>query len=190
MNSIPLPIITIRTNACIGESGMGPCDEFVGPWTCRRIGSLRQALTLSQEGLCPLGRHPHAKTRVAGSPSALRDRWIAIRSRLATGVRGWLMYLTRRCPAPVGIVRFRRSQCGPCEHRRKALGLLSTCGLCGCVLRIKTAIADSECPAPAKLWASLSTKKMKTPCRGLDTLPLVGRFFKSAKGCGCNKTNG
>lgn len=183
MSSIPLAIIKTRSDACAGGGGRRACHEFAGPWVCHRIGSLSEALKRSEKGLCPLGLHPDAEADVAAGRRPLRRRWAVIRARLAGGFKGWLIYLTRRCPADANTRHFRRSQCARCEHRRRFLGLLSWCKVCGCLIRIKTAIAAAACPAKSRRWAAL--KVNDTNCRGLASLPVIGRAFKPGEGCGC-----
>lgn len=196
MSTTPLPIITMNLDAI--RQVCKACE--LSERRERRLAcSLLPAsppigdLLTKGRAFCPEGRHGKLKHTVELAPVQVVEPPTGLKGllgKIKSGAVGWLTYLTRRCPAPAEIVRFRRSQCASCPQRRRFLGVVSWCGLCGCVLRVKTAIADSECPGHPKRWASPSQKKMQAPCRGLDTLPLVGRFFKSAKGCGCNKANG
>ncbi len=175
MSTVPLTIISIRTNACMGEGGHPSCEEFAGPWKCRKLGPLRNALTASEPGLCPRGLHPDADAVVSGP--AVESRWRRIRDRLATGLKGWMFYATRRCPASADARAFRRSQCGACPHRRRVFWMFDLCEKCGCLIRVKTAIASAQCPLPAKRWAAV--KAVIEKCRTLDSLPILGRWFKT-----------
>ncbi len=172
--TIPLQIIQRRATACAGQSGENACESWLGPWQCSEIGDVRAAIKSSEKGLCPRGLHPDADAVVTSPARRLRSRFT---DRLTAGFKGWLFYLARLCPAHAFVRSFRRSQCRARPHRRRRFWLLNTCQKCGCLIRIKTAIASAECPLSAKRWAAVEVIGGK--CRGLDSLPMIGRWFKA-----------
>lgn len=146
---------------------------------CAEVGGHVMALVVRGQPFCPIGRHGKAQVDAARwikmhRPSRLRaiGRWMMI------GLAGILSYVLRLCPTPP-VERFlRRETCSRCDHRRR-LGLVAYCDLCRCWLRAKTAIGSQACPD--RQWAAVKV----FGCRGAGSLPMVGRFFKTAcGGCG------
>ena len=67
-------------------------------------------------------------------------------SQLLTGARGLAKAGARLDRPPASVIDHRRRQCAACPDLVRSAGL-PRCGLCGCVVAAKTAVAGESCPA-------------------------------------------
>lgn len=79
-----------------------------------------------------------AECRHCTRPKPLTDEHLADLLRQVLLQHAWT-------EAPAEMAHARRQRCAACPHRQPP----DTCGICGCLLSIRTRILEQDCPDPA-----------------------------------------
>ncbi len=152
---------------------------------CGVLGVKIHAHLLSGAAFCPLGKHEGCGAVESLAPwRPSRNVWIRTKQTVRRTIAGaaslltWVLWL---CPVDGATSRVRRDLCRDCEYRKR-IGPMSVCGICHCLIRAKTGLADEACPVGK--WSAVESGS----CVKRDRLPIVGKYLRtSCGGCGGKK---
>ena len=62
-------------------------------------------------------------------------------------IKGWANLLMGKKTC---VSKTRMDVCRKCPHRKRIMGIMDVCAMCGCFLKAKTRVLEEKCPI--RLW--------------------------------------